>query len=474
MKQKITFPTSFVVLAAMAFAVCSCRKNDNTEEGKELTAMAETPVSGAFQNHRDSVPTKDQYGNPLFVLSHDYPTEVKDVVNPSWQQALKGKPISESNVFAYMDSLKSYIAPNVKPFFTDNKNWTSAKYGWFNEPWIGSEREAILGAYLGNGNPAGMFKSLKEDEAGYALVFYDSVAAYTVGQLWGKTGEKVNLTKESGQFKEGSIVVKLAFSNINAPNWPVLKGAETLSVYDTIATAENPKKGYQVRKVSFFQMDVIVKDSKTAPKTGWVYSTFVYDMDAKGDFWDKMVPLGAMWGDDPDVNSPITPPYPKLKETVINPKAPFYSKETLGWGGRLSGPNDGAVALEAVDVTTGKVYKNLALSSCMSCHSPAQAKLKSFLLPGPKQTTNNLMVYTPGSADWMLWFRDNYGDVPFDEGQIALDYDMAMAAKSIPAYNAAMAKTATSAKNARVAAVDNETAATVKAFTKYRHRNMKK
>lgn len=472
MKQKLTLPATLGMLAVMVFSAYSCR-DEKSQESKEYTAMNGAPESGAFQNHRDSVPSKEEYGNPLFVLSHDYPTEVKDVVNPSWQQALKGQSMSSSNVFAYMDSLKSYIAPNVKPFFTDNKNWTSAKYGWFNEPWIGSEREAILGAYLGNGNPAGMFKTLNEDESGYALVFYDSVAAYTVGQLWGKTGQKVNLTKESGQFKEGSVVVKLAFSNVNAPNWPVLKGAETLSVYDTIPTKENPKTGYQVRKVSFFQMDVIVKDSKAAPKTGWVYSTFVYDMDAKGDFWDKMVPLGAMWGDDPDVISPIQPPYPPLKETVINQKAPYYSKETLGWGGRLSGPNDGAVAQEAVDVNTGKVYKNLALSSCMSCHSPAQAAMKSFLLPGPRPTSNTLKVYTPGSEQWMLWFRDNPGDVPFDEGQIALDYDMAMAAKSIPAYNKAQKKSS-SASAKKAAPADNVTEANVAAFTKYRQRKTKK
>ena len=80
-----------------------------------------------------------------------------------------------------------------------------------------------------------------------------------------------------------------------------------------------------------------------------------------------MVPLGAMWGDDPGVNSPITPPYPKLQESVINAKAPVYSRETLGWGGRLSGPNDGAVTQVAKNVDTKTVYKNLALSSCMSC-----------------------------------------------------------------------------------------------------------
>lgn len=439
MKKQSTFLAVLVLLAAIIFVTWSCDNKSKSKEDKTYSeAMASDGIT-AFLNHRDSVPSKQQYSHPLFVLSHDYPTNVKPVVNPSWQQALKGKPISESNVFAYMDALKSYIAPNVLPFFKDNKNCTAAKYGWFNEPWMRAEREAILGTYLGNGNGANMFKTLKEDEAGYVLVLYDSTAAYTVGQIWGKTGKKVNLANDAAQFKEGSVIVKFAFSNINYPNWPVMKDAETFTVYDTIATKENPKKGYQLRKVSFFQMDVIVKDSKTAPKTGWVYSTFVYDMNAKGTLWDKMVPLGAMWGNDPDIKSPITPPYPKLYETVINPKAPEYSTETLGWGGRLSGPNDGAVAQEAVDINTGKKYTNLPLSSCMSCHSPAQDSFNSFLLPGPfpKPKSNTLLVYTPGSPKWNLWFRNNSGDVPFDSGQVAMDYDMVMAFKSMANYNSA-------------------------------------
>lgn len=437
MKKKPFLLTATAVLIALAFVTYSCGKDNKSKEDKTYSSAMDSDTNGAFQNHRDSVPSHQQYSGPLFVLSHDYPTTVKAVNNPSWQQALKGQSISSTNAFAYMDALKKYIAPNVMPFFTDNKKWTAAKYGWFNEPWMGSEREAILGTYLGNGNGANMFKTLKEDEAGYALVLYDSTAAYTVGQIWGKTGKKVNLAKDAAQFKEGSVIVKFAFSNINYPNWPVMKEAQTFTVYDTIATKENPKLGYQLRKVSFFQMDVIVKDSKTAPKTGWVYTTFVYDLNAIGSWWDKMVPLGAMWGNDPGVNSPISPPYPKLYETVINPKAPEYSTETLGWGGRLSGPNDGAVAQEAVDITTGKKYTNLALSSCMSCHSPAQHALNSFLLPGPFPKSNTLLVYTPGSPKWNLWFRDNYGDVPFDSGQVAMDYDMVMAFKSMANYDKA-------------------------------------
>lgn len=444
------------VMTLLTIAVTnSCNQNKDTKDKPvKSDTLAVTP-NGAFQNHRDSVPSSQQYEGPLFVLSHDYPTEVESVENPSWRQALQGKPISEKNALAYMDSLKTYVAPNILPFFSNNKEWTAAKYGWFNEPWLGSSREAILGTYLGNGNPANMFKTLKEDESGYVLVLYDSTAAYTVGQIWGKTGQKVNLANDAAQFKEGSVIVKLAFSNINYPQWPVMQNAQTFSVYDTIATTADPQKGYKVRTVSFFQMDVIVKDSKTAPKTGWVYSTFVYDKDAKGTTWDKMVPLGAMWGNDPEVNSPIQPPYPKLYETVINPKAPFYSKETLGWGGRLSGPNDGAVALEAVDIVSGKKYNNLALSSCMSCHSPAEDPISSFLLPAPfpQKTDTAFYVYTPGSPKWKLWFRDNYGNVPFDSGKVAMDYDMVMAFKSIPAYNDAQPKKQTTLSNTNIEAI---------------------
>lgn len=75
-----------------------------------------------------------------------------------------------------------------------------------------------------------------------------------------------------------------------------------------------------------------------------------------------------MWGNDPGVNSALIPP-PPLNENWINPKAPKYSTQTLGWGRRLSGPNDGATN----DIQVGTVVmKNAPDSSCMSCHSPAE------------------------------------------------------------------------------------------------------
>jgi hypothetical protein len=241
-----------IILFAVFLFVYSCT-NNKPKDDQATSDLTTSKKADPFLNHRDSVPSPQQYNGPLFVLSHDYPKTAAPLVNPSWQQALHGQPISNANAIAYIDSLKSYVAANVLPFFINNKEWTAAKYGWFQEPWMGSQREAIQGVYFGNPNPAGMFTSLREDEDGYALVLYDSLAAYTVGQIWGTTGQKINLANDAAQFKEGSVIVKLAFSNINYPQWPVMQGAETFSIYDTVSTSENPQKGYQVRKVSFFR-----------------------------------------------------------------------------------------------------------------------------------------------------------------------------------------------------------------------------
>ena len=97
--------------------------------------------------------------------------------------------------------------------------------------------------------------------------------------------------------------------------------------------------------------------------------TLVYDSAASGDIWDKMVPLGVEWGNDPEATSADMP----LRENWINPKAPQYSTQTLGWGGRLSGPNDGARNNIAVN---GVVMKNEPDSGCISCHSTAQWNVK--------------------------------------------------------------------------------------------------
>ena len=53
--------------------------------------------------------------------------------------------------------------------------------------------------------------------------------------------------------------------------------------------------------------------------------------------WDKMAPVGLMWGADPTL---LPSSGQKPAETQVNPKAPAYALNHLGWGGRMNGPVD--------------------------------------------------------------------------------------------------------------------------------------
>ena len=130
-----------------------------------------------------------------------------------------------------------------------------------------------------------------------------------------------------------------------------------------------------------------------------------------------------------------------IKETVINPIAPLYAVETLGYGGRLSGPNDGAIvqtilnsgaALDQNVFIDGQPAARVRVSSCMSCHGVAEWPMNSFLLPGgPQNLTDNLFIYRPGTLEFNRWMQSRPGNVPQDPGTEPLDYDMNIAFKAL-------------------------------------------
>ncbi len=363
--------------------------------------------------------------------------------------ALHGQPIGPGNALAYVEALKAHVSTSIRKFLFDRVNWNAVKEQWYQEPWTGALRESILGTYTGSEFGANTFTTLASPMTTYVLTMYDQTAGNTLNNMWGSAASNLNLANNAAQFAQGSIIVKFAFTTANAPLWSDMAGAVTLPIYDTCTYCPQPGP-YSLQNVSFFQFDIIVKDTLTAPKTGWVFSTLVYDKNAPGkDAWDKMVPLGAMWGDDPDVNSTRNPKQ-ALQETVINPQAPAYSTQTLGWGGRLSGPNDGAV-IPSAKLPNGQVVSNLAASSCMSCHSVAQAPgsstadtLSAFLLPTywVSAPLNPMPVVEPGGQQWLQWFQDRKGTQPFTPGQTAVDFDMVTCFKSmLMMYSAQQGKT---------------------------------
>jgi hypothetical protein len=414
-------------------------------------------------------PPKSDYSGPLFTLSHAYPAQPVPPPNPlPWRTAIGNGPITVANSAKYVKALKDYIAADMRTLLFDYAKWNPEQARWFNQPWLGPLREPIHGVYVGTPEfPADMFprSGLKGSMGTYVLVYYDKVAATSLQRVWGPTGMDPvpGITAGGAQFPEGSIIVKPAFTTADAKLWPPMQGAFTWQIYAppiNAASSKTPPKP-TLQTVQLLQFDIIVKDSVSAPKTQWVFSTLVYDGSASGDNWDKLVPLGVMWGNDPGVKSPescdpLQPgSCPRLSETWINAAAPLYAKETLGWGGRLSGPNDGAVdtsaAVQYADKSIKPYNGRYAMSSCMSCHGPAEYSMESFLLPSPATCKGDqcsptvsgqrLVYFDAGTPDFLRWFQDRPGTEPQDKGSIALDYDMVYAFKSLPAWYKATGQT---------------------------------
>lgn len=412
-----------------------------------------------FADNNGQVPPKNMYDGPLFKLSYHYPATAPVPAMP-WRDAINNGMITTQNANAYAQALKNAVAKDMRVMIEDYAQWDAEQRGWYNEPWLGALRESIHGMYVGTSSlDTSLFQAsgLKKPISTYVLTYYDKTAAPTLQKIWGNTALKPNITADSTQFAEGSIIVKASFITADESVWPVMGGAKTWPLYITVnaTTGQLPKP--EVVNTSFMQFDIIVKDSQSAPKTGWVFSTLVYDQRIKpgeNGVWDQMVVLGAQWGNDPQANSTQNPSAP-LVENWNNPAAPAYGGATFGWGERLSGPNDGAMNDISFSENGKQQYiKNAKDSSCMSCHSTAQwnvnnpsVGMESFLLPlmtqSPEGGTGSPYLYSPapGSTEWLRWFQNRKGNEPMNTGSIAADFDMVLTFKSMPAwYSATHAK----------------------------------
>jgi hypothetical protein len=423
-------------------------------------AAAAAPAATPYADNNGALPPSNQYNGPLFKLSHAYPAKVAAPAMP-WRDAIQNGPITVQNASVYAQALKAAVGKDMQTLLFDYAHWNAAARGWYNEPWLGSAngdyggREAIHGMYVGS-NPldASLFAAsgLTKPITTYVLTYYDKVAAQTLNHVWtAGAGMKPAVTPTTTQFAEGSLIIKAAFITAGPDVWPVMAGTQAWPAYITTNATSGDTTVPKVTNTYLMQFDIIVKDSQSAPDTGWVFTTLVYDRNVKpgaNGIWDQMVVLGAQWGNDPQANSTLNPSAPLL-QTWNNPAAPAYGSATLGWGNRLSGPNDGAMNdIAYQDGGSLKKVTNAQDSSCMSCHSTAQWNWKtnaspSFLLPATPYDKKpapqfidkgHLVSPPPGSADWLRWFQNRKGNVPMDAGSIAGDFDMVLTFKSLPLW----------------------------------------
>jgi hypothetical protein len=423
-----------------------------------LCAAILMPSSQAFAQNADPFasnnglyPSAEAWDGPFRTARLDYPAGPGVA---GWTGASAGLPgaVTVATAGDYAMRLKAHLEPSLRGMIEDPHGWDPRAAGWWDMIWSGqgspapggatdpgSGREAVLNTYTGQIIPS---RSLGGDPQvhsvqNHAVIYYNAAAAGLLGQLW-RDPFRPDLTRVS--FPEGSIVVKAEAATPTPEQWPVLRGAAVWNVFrPALGPDGQPAAAASMVQARALQMSVAVKDSAASPQTGWVYVGFVYDADAAGAGpWDRFAPMGAQWGNDPEFARDPNglPPGETLRESWVNPQAPAFIRETLGWGGRLSGPMDVATRHDVV-TTGGKRFsgdqQGLHASSCLSCHGTAQTPFAANLYPSPNRSfprdgTTPFLLYEPGSEDWARWYQNRPGSEAMSGGPrsgfVGLDYDM--------------------------------------------------
>ncbi len=380
-----------------------------------------------------------------------------------WQQGKKPatgplKVKDPKNIAKLMDALKAYVAPTFNPYLLapTNAETRPDSQGWRMMPWVGdadcklgaSGRDASAGTSTGQLIPRGTLPDQRSDAAGdlqnHSITWYDPWASYALSSVFG-VGKPGEGNPDNEQMPDGSVLVKIAVLTpyADGTEWPGVQGAPVWPVYrppvgPDAEACPAPASSFQLISTRVIQFDIILKSSFYAPETGWVFATWLWDASAVGDApLDKFTLLGTMWGNDPGIaQTDLCTPAKPLQQNWINPGAPAYGYQQLGWGCRLAGPID--VARRPVGFEDGSTCPTARVSSCMSCHGSSE-----FVHEDAPQGTEAATMYPlvagyspftlamPGSPQWSNWFvsrapTDPQGDQHGANKQLytAFDYDM--------------------------------------------------
>jgi hypothetical protein len=368
-------------------------------------------------------PPSDYQGR-IFKLSQDYPKE-KPPIDAGVEKILSIDFTKDWK--AYAEAVRDYIYEGnidsgsvVNDFYLEDNKVRR----WYHVPWQNwgdFGREGIHGLTKeGPVNPKVLAPSQTGQCQTYAVGFYNSLGGYQIGRVWAdKENPNIDIMQKEG-FPVGTVVGKVLFTTAPVSEVPFLTNpiewlAYTTATFAPIASAP-PLTPRIMNTVRFIQMDFMVRDPRAAATGGWVFGTYVYNGAlAHPNLWHNVVPVGLMWGNDPDATShadsnpaPVkTEINPDLKHTVIN-TSPDLPPMHLGFGLRLNGPGDNT------------------MSSCQSCHATAQYPAISAIMPS--MASKDGMPLQPGSAQWMRWFRDVPCATPFDPQANSMDYSLQLAA----------------------------------------------
>lgn len=405
-------------------------------------------IRGKFKDYY----LQDQGGGPaadykgrVFKLSQDYPAELPAKEAYPWLKIdfKNGGPVDPK---AYLQALLDYgLEGNIDVDFYVQDNKIRKWYGvpwmdWNTEvasDWPGTDgREFVHGLtheFDSSGNT--FSKTQAEFVDTWAQAYVNDRYAFSVGQVYCNPDdpkpEAINPDPTGlNSMADGAYVIKLLFSTVNEAELSTVKGAFEwdADIYVNKSPSyrnSGPLARFErnLGKVRLIQIDVQVRDSRST--TGWLLGTYGYDGNAKGETpWQRMVPLGLQWGNNPTVtfaqacSGPDGPcDYDKLTEQWINRQAvkdlatPPLSFNHLGFGGRLAGPVDNPK------------------SSCMGCHQtagfPPVAILAEFAPNGALLKLDAEKHPETAQSLRMMYFGNVPGGAVFSDTQLySTDYSL--------------------------------------------------
>jgi hypothetical protein len=436
---------------ACALAVVGSGSAFASEDAVRNSLAKKECIRGKFKDYHLQGEGGDppvEYKGRVFKLSQDYPTRLAPMEEYPWLKIpfKDGGPIDPQ---AYLKTLLDYgLEGNVEVDFYVENNKIRKWYGmpwmdWNTEvasDWPGTDgREFVHGLtheFDSEGNTFGAFQPEFVDT--WAQAYFNDRYAFGVGQVFcdPDNPDPGALNPDPtglNSMPNGSYVIKLLFSTVTEGELPTVKGAlewdaDIFVNKDPRYRNEGPLSRYQRRigKVRLIQIDLQVRDDRST--TGWLLGTYGYNGNATGETpWQRMVPLGLQWGNNPTVtfaetcsgpNGPCN--YDKLTEQWINRQAvkdlatPPLSFNHLGFGGRLAGPVDNPK------------------SSCMGCHQTAGFPMVPILPEfSPSGALHRLDPRAhpetyPGFR--MLWFGNVPAGVVFSDTQLySTDYSLQLA-----------------------------------------------
>ncbi len=385
--------TLCLFFAAPQIAAAKCPDAVGTDYAS--SALAQFRCSSA----RD---LKGTAGEREFAVDLNFPTTQPAAVKLPWK-AIEFEKQPE----AYIRSLLSYgVKDNAEVDWRieDNKNSK-----WCHAPWYQNQRERLRGMTSERGSRKKELHELQTtQERNWAVGFYNEIGCYALGQVWKDPG--FPKTKDFA-FQDGAFSIKLLFTTASPRNVPYLTGSKEWN-----AAINNDGS---VETMRLLQVDVAVKDSRAANPSGWIFGTFIYDAYAPGEtVWEKLVPVGLMWGNDPDLTSAayeergVSP-----EEGWINPYVAekFYRlpRHNLGLHGRLNGPVDNPKA------------------ACLGCHGRALDWGRSIPRGTPVDEEAKLLLpLAPNPYDEpgvKRYFRNLGATEPFVSGTQPLDFSLQLA-----------------------------------------------